>query len=237
MGMENNMRDGSMWTRLYRLGALAPLVSLVFYLVEFSLAFVGAGYPASIEEWFDLFAQSKLLGLLYLNALDVLSITLLGLMFLALYMALRADNGSAMLMSSFFAFSGIPVFLVPRLVTTLAILRLSERYAAAATTTQQAVILEIAGTFEGIIQPTLQTFGFLLISVAVLILSVVMLHSKVFSQATAWVGLAAGAVIVLDELAALFLPALANPLMYAAILVWLTWWVLIAIGLFRLSRE
>ncbi|MBN1136721.1 MAG: hypothetical protein JXM73_09045 [Anaerolineae bacterium] len=39
--------------------------------------------------WFALFQHSKLLGLFTLNALDILSIALMGVMFLALYAALK----------------------------------------------------------------------------------------------------------------------------------------------------
>jgi hypothetical protein len=83
------------WKCLYRIGAVAPLVTLAFYLTQV-LAIVfgelaGEPYPTTASDWLSLFQSSKVLGLLYLNALDVFSIAILGVMFLALYVALTSE--------------------------------------------------------------------------------------------------------------------------------------------------
>jgi hypothetical protein len=75
----------SNWKSLYRIGGVAPLIALAFYLTQMLVIAFGEAYPATIEDWFSLFQRSKVLGLLYLNALDVFSIAFLGTMFLALY--------------------------------------------------------------------------------------------------------------------------------------------------------
>ena len=81
------------WKSLYRIGGIAPLLTLAFYISEF-MFIDWDKFPASPEEWFLLFQQSKLLGLFYLNSLDIISIALLGVMFLTLYVALRKINES-----------------------------------------------------------------------------------------------------------------------------------------------
>ncbi|MBE0689900.1 MAG: hypothetical protein IH587_07240, partial [Anaerolineae bacterium] len=76
------------WKSLYRIGAVAVMVTVAFYMTELIvLSLGGRPFPSTINDWFALFAESRLLGLLYLNALDMISIALMGPMFLALYMA------------------------------------------------------------------------------------------------------------------------------------------------------
>ena len=83
------------WKSFYYVGGAAPLVTLVFYLSE--LLFISwDNYPTSMEAWFALFQGSKLLGLFYLNALDIISVALLGVMFLALYVVLRKTHPAFM---------------------------------------------------------------------------------------------------------------------------------------------
>lgn len=93
----------SNWKSLYRMGGIAPLLTLAFYVSEYAFIRWDA-FPASTEAWYQFFQRSKLLGLFYLNSLDILSITLLGVMFLALYVALRDINPSAMSIAAFFSF-------------------------------------------------------------------------------------------------------------------------------------
>ena len=87
------------WKDLYRVGGIAPLVAVAFYLIELLSLLSGEPFPVAPEDWFSLFLRHKFLGLLYLNALDILSITLLGVMFLALVAALWRGHESAALIA------------------------------------------------------------------------------------------------------------------------------------------
>lgn len=225
--------DESNLKTLYRIGGAAPLLALVFYLGEF-LLIPWERYPGSPEEWFALFQRSKLLGLFYLNAPDIFSIALLGIMFLALYAALRRVNLSWMTVSANVGLLGVGVFIAPR-VATLSLLTLSDRYAAAGEIARARLLAagEALGAL-GIATP--QTIGFLFMAIGVLIISVVMLQSKRFSRITAWLGIGASLVTFADHVSVILAPTLATPLMIAGGLFWIPWWVAIAFGLFRLAR-
>ncbi|MGC9397416.1 MAG: hypothetical protein ACP5J4_21430, partial [Anaerolineae bacterium] len=96
-----SVKAGANWKSLYYVGGVAPFVTLVFYLSE--LLFISwDNYPTSMEAWFALFQRSKLLGLFYLNALDIISVALLGVMFLALYVVLRKTHPASMVIATFF---------------------------------------------------------------------------------------------------------------------------------------
>jgi hypothetical protein len=223
------------WQTLYRIGGAAPLITIAFYLSEF-LLIPWEQYPTSTEAWFALFQRSKWLGLLYLNALDIFSIALLGVMFLALYIALRRSDESRMAVAAFFGFLGVTTFVVPR-VAMLSMLQLSDRYVAATTAAEQARILAAGETLGALGTPTPQTIGFLFMAIGVLIMSLVMLRNGRFPKITAYRGIIASLFTFADHISLIGLPALATPLMIASGLFWIPWWALISWGLFRIARK
>jgi hypothetical protein len=221
---------------------VAPLIALLFYLIEFSILFLETPYPATVEGWFALIQQSKLLGLWYLNALDILSFALLGIMFLALYMALRRVRPSWMLIALYLALLGVVVFTVPRALH-LSLLPLSDLHAAATTEAQKTVYLAAGEALSQVSAATPQTLGFLFMAVAGLIISDVSLRSQALGE---WVppGKAAGYVGIVGFIAALanfgsrlLAPTLAETLMPINGLLWFAWWILASVSLFKLARK
>jgi hypothetical protein len=232
---ESNIKtadDG--WRGLYRVGGIAPLVTLVFYLSE-AILIPWDSYPQTAEEWFRLFGESKLLGLFYLNALDIVSVTLLALLFLALYVALRRDGQSSMAIAAVLAFVGIAAFVATRTAMVSATLSLNDRYAAAMTSVERSQAATALLALNSIGQATSQTFGFLLTAVAVTIASFVMLRGKTFGKATAYAGIMAGVLTLAGDISAILLPALANLLLFIGMPVWVVWWIMIARGLLQLG--
>jgi hypothetical protein len=225
----------SPWRTLYRVGGAAPLITIAFYLSEFILI-PWERYPTSTEEWFALFQRSKWLGLLYLNAIDIFSVALLGVMFLALYVALRSSHESWMAVAAFFGFLGTAAFIVPR-VAMLSMLQLSDRYAIATTEVERARILAAGETLGALGTPTPQTMGFLFMAIGVLIISLVMLRNGRFHKITAYFGIAASLFTFADHISVIGIPALATPLMILSGLFWIPWWVMIGWGLFRLANS
>jgi hypothetical protein len=238
--MMDQVTDGepadATWKSLYKIGGAAIAMTLVFYLTQLVVfSVVDRPFPSTINDWFSLFQESRLFGLFYLNALDMASIALMGPMFLALYVALRPDSETWMAVAAFFAFTGIPIFIAPR-AATLAMLPLSEQYAAATTEAGRSQILAVGEAVGALGQPTPQTVGFILIAVAVLISSGVMLRSKIFSQAIAYVGILASVLTFVGFISLVMVPSIAEPLMIMGMVPWMIWWILIARRLLQLGR-
>jgi hypothetical protein len=211
------------------------LIALAFYLSQFLTFLSKETHPTTPEGWFELFQRSKVLGLFLLNALDVISITLLGLMFLALYVALRKAHPSIVAIAACLAFLGIAVFVSSRSEAVSATLSLSDRYVAARTEVERSQILAAGQAVHAPIRATPETAGFALVAVAGLILSVVMLQSQRFDQATAYVGISAGLVTLANNISIVLAPSLAAILMPINGLLWLIWWILVSHGLFKLA--
>jgi hypothetical protein len=223
---------------LYRIGGVAPLVTLTVYLGQLLIIIVsGVTFPATPESWFALFQQNTLLGLVFLNAFDVFSIAILGLMFLALYFALRETDPSYMVVASFFAFLGIAVFVSTRALMVSGTLNLSGLYAAATTTVQKSQILTAWLTITSPTRATPETTGFLFVAIAGLIISTVILRGKVFNNAIAYVGITGFIITLANQISIIVAPAIATILMPLNGLAWLIWWILVSRKLLQLGKS
>jgi hypothetical protein len=231
--MEKETGD-SAWKTLYRAGGYAPWVMIGLILTQILVMLSGEPYPASIEGWFLLLDRMPVLGLLYLNVLDIFTITLLGIVLLALCVALRKGNESAAAIAAFLAVLGTVVFVTPRADILAAALSLTREYSAAATAVKPEILNAGRGIFAMAL-PTLQTTGFLFIAAAVVILSGVMLRGGTFGKAAAVTGILAGILTIADYFTAIFAPAPANALLMPGILVWAVWWILISRRLLKLG--
>jgi hypothetical protein len=188
-----------------------------------------------------LLQDDALIGLVLLDVVDLVNYALVAVIFLALYAALQLTNRSAMTMATAFGLVGTTVYLASN--QAFGMLSLSERYAAATTEAQRAVYLAAGegllatqnpGTIYGGTGIYVNLF---LVLLAGLVISVVMLRSNVFGKATAWVGIIANGVCLLHFAALAFAPALLALPSASSALFRVTWYVLIAVGLFRLGRR
>lgn len=227
----------SNWKHLYLIGGTAPLISLAFYLSQFLIMFSGETYPTTPEGWFTLFQRNKLLGLFFLNALDIFSIAILGLMFLALYIALRQTNPSYMAIATYFAFLGIMVFVTSRAVMVSGTLSLSEQYATATTEAQRSQVLGAGQAITSVSRATPETIGFFFMAVAGLIISVVMLHSETFSKVIAYIGILGCIVTLANDISLVIAPSSAAIIMPINGLFWFIWWILVGLRLIQLGRS
>lgn len=222
---------------LYRIGGVAPLVAAAFYMSQFLIIFSDETYPTTPQGWFDLFQRSKLLGLFFLNALDIFSVALLGVMFLALYVALGQTNQAYMAIAAFCAFLGVAVFVSARADLVTATLTLSEQYAEATAEAQRSQLLAAGWAAHSITRATPETLGFFFMAVAGLITSIVILQGETFGKVTAYVGILASVFTFANQASIVIAPLLPAILLPLNGLLWLVWWLLASRGLFRLASE
>ncbi|MBN1312850.1 MAG: DUF4386 family protein [Anaerolineae bacterium] len=237
----NTKSTDSHWRALYRAGGIAPLVTLAFYLTEVFAIILGdmsgEPFPSTVNDWFSLLQRSRLLGILYLNALDVFSIALLGVMFLALYIALKQYNESYMAIAAFFSFLGVGIFVATRADMGAAMLTLSDKYAAATTDAQMAQLLAAGEAVSSLVRATPETIGWFLMAIGGLIISLVMLNSETFNKPTAYVGILSGVVTFAVRIVQFIAPSIAGAAVFPSAFPWLLWWLLVSWGLFRLGRD
>ena len=248
MSRANN--SDSTWRVLYIAGGIAALVAVLafrrYLSVElmqfdgFGLFDVPAEWPASALDWFVLFQENQFVGLALFDLFDLVNYGLVGLIFLALYGALREVHKGAVLAATAFAFVGIAVYFASN--QTLAMLNLSHRFASAASTTEQAMFLAAGEALLAIHNPGVMTQGtgiylsLFLVLLAGFILSMVMLRSGIFGKAAAIAGILANGFGLGYFLALPFSPEYIWIFPTVSAPFRIIWYILIAIKLFQLAR-
>jgi hypothetical protein len=236
---------------LYKIGGVAALLAAIFFRrlldAEYSLlTMMGAFNQApviesgSISEWFDLLHTHPLLGFIQLSFGDVVNIVLVGLLFLALFVALKRENRSMMTLALFLSVIAVSVNISSN--QAFALNSLSNLFASVTTEAQKSSLL-IAGqailaihnnaTFSGSgINPS-----FLFITIAGLMISVVMMQNNVFGRITACFGLIANITGLAYYAVLIFTPrAVFIPLSISAPFL-LVWYILAGIRLLKLDLD
>lgn len=233
-----NPDSDSTYGSLYKLGGVAALIAALLTLSE---VFVLALFPppGTVSGWFLLFQSNKFVGLLDFWGLEVPMYLMFVMVFLALYGVLRKVNKGLMAIAMIFALLGIGIFLATN--NPVSMLSLSNQYAAATTDVEQTTLLAAGQT---ILANTSQravggfNMGFFLVSVAGLIVSSVMLRSDAFRKSTAYLGILAHALSLVDYLRQALtssdLVALLVILPNALCLV--TWFFIVGRRLYRLGH-
>jgi hypothetical protein len=227
------------WEGLYRAGGVAALVAGIIFRrnlgAEIAL-FSAQKQPEAVNDWYRLLQENRLLGLAYLNIFDLVNYALVGVMYLALYAALRRAHKSQMAIATTAALVGIAVYFASN--TALSMLTLSEQYAAATGEAQRSTLVAAGQALLALnrfsspgAQPGAGGYlSLLLIAAAGMMTSLVMLRSDVFSRVSALVGVLASGLDLAYCTAYAYAPAadserLAVIFIPAAGLFWMVWHV------------
>lgn len=187
---------------LYTIGAFAALLATFVFRRNLSAELAASGgfglfdvpkiAPASAADWFALLQRDGLVGLTLLDLFNLAEYALVGLLFLALYAALKQANRSTMLLAAVCTLVGISVAFATN--QAIALLALSAQHAAAATDTQRAMFLAAGEALLAINTGPGGYISLFLVLLAGLLISVVMLQSNVFGRTTSWIGILANGI-------------------------------------------
>ena len=222
---------------LCRMGGIAALLQLICVLTSLVVSITVGAEPTTVEEYFTLLQQDRLVGLLRMDFSTLILICLYPLTSFGMYAALRQTNKAYAALAVALIFVGMTLALAPH--SAFSIIRLSDQFAAASSVAQQEQ-LKAAG--EAVISSGMwnSTSGFLagiFLQSGYVILSVVMLSSKYFSKATGITGILANGFDLVHVFVALFNPSLAVILLYISGPFYLLWFPLLARDLYKLGRR
>lgn len=233
------------WKSLYQLSGAAALIVVLVALSEILITFLPGGgrmepSATTVHDWFTLLQHNWFLGLRNLGLLNLVMTTLGIPIFFALYGAHRRVNQPYAALALIISLLGVAVFYATNRAFPL--LELSRQYATATTDVQRSLLVAVGQAMLAVGQShTPGTFlAFFLLEVAGLLLSLVMLQSKIFSTATAYTGLLGFGLLFLFELCSSFVPVLFDLAILFALgggLFNLAWYILIARRLFQLGRS
>lgn len=227
----------SEWKRIYQIGGAIAFLLLAYSLVTMVLLFAIGGQPETALEGFAMLQANRLRGLLRLDVLTIMVFPLYYLLILSLYVPLRRINLAIASIATLIGWAGVTLVLATP--SAFSFLALSDRFADATQEAQRTLFLA-AG--EAVLASDLwhgsgAQMGALLLQTALLLLSMVMLRSRVFSRVTAWVGVVTHGMDLLHILFGFGLPAVGASLMYLAGPLYLVWFPLLGRDLLRLARR
>jgi hypothetical protein len=225
--VDSNTTAGANWNDLYKIGGWAAIAMLVLVPIHI-LVFVIWPPPATVEEFFALFQKNWLLGLLSLDLIYIFNNILLSLIYLALYQALKQTNAALMTAALMLGLLGIAAYFPSN--PAFEMLSLSRQYAATTDATQQSILLAAGHSQLASFTGTAFDVYYVLNGVTLLIFAWVMLHSPLFSKATAWWGLASGILMTIPSTAGMlglvFALASLAPWMVFLVMVMRRFWVM-----------
>lgn len=242
MSSANNRSDDTnqdfRWKSLYKIGGAAAIISAMLLLTEI-IVFTLWPQPTTVIGYFTLFQTNKLIGLIDFYLLEMVAYLLFVPLFLATYVAIRQINESYAIIAIFLAALGISIFIATN--NSFSMLVLSNQYVNATTEAQKSIILAAGQTM--LINTGQRAFGgfntgFLLISIAGIILSTVMLRSNNFGKKTAYVGISAFAVSLAEYFRMIIVPSEITLLLIIAIasgILLLIWLILIGRRLIQMG--
>ena len=218
-------RGQDRWRSLYRIGAVAAVLSVVVIPLSVAAFFVWPLWPGNI---LALIQEDWLAGLMGLDFAYLLGNLVAFPSFLVFYVVLReVDEGWALLALALGLVGWL--YLVPaRPIPEM--FALSDGYAAAATEAERATFLAAGEAMLAHFQGSAYHAHYILGSVSLLISSFLMLRSKIFGRATAWVGIVTNLVVF-----GLYVPVVGITLSLLSVVGYFVWYLLIARKLFRLG--
>ena len=222
---------------LYQLGGLTCMI-LIAYSLIMMLIMVGIGTPPeTIEECFSMLNENRLYGLLRLDILTVFVMPLYYLLFYSIYLALKDTNKELLSISTILVFAGLTLFLATPSVFSY--LYLSDEFAKATIESDKNQLIAAGQAIlaSDMWHGTGAKIGGILMQLGALIISIIMLKSNVFNKLTAYTGIVTHGLDLAHIVIGFFLPTVGIILMAIAGPLYLLWFPLIGIRLFKLKNK
>ncbi len=177
------------WKTLHRIGGVTALAVLALIPIQMVVFFLWPP-PSSVIDWFRLFQDNALVGLLDMDLLLIVDFLLLVGVFSALWASLRRTNESLMAIALILQLVATAAYLASTVAFEM--LSLSNQYANATTEAERYMFLAAGEAMLVTWQGTAFDVSYVLSAVAILIVSAVMLRGHLFSKTTGYAGLSAG---------------------------------------------
>lgn len=225
--------------KVHWLGGTACFILVVYSLATLLIMSLIGGPPETVDQTFSLLQDNKLTGLLRLDILTVFVIPFYYLLFYSLYVALKSTDQTISTISMILTFAGVTLFLATPSVFSY--LYLSDKFAVATSDFQKNQLLAAGESIlaSDMWHGTGAKIGGLLLQTGALLLSILMLRSNVFNRSTAITGIATHGLDLAHIFIGFFAPAFGNIIMFIAGPLYLIWFPMVGLRLYklRLAKE
>ncbi|HEY7975894.1 MAG TPA: hypothetical protein VID72_11155 [Ktedonobacterales bacterium] len=218
------------WRPIYRAGGVAALLTVMTVVIAIPV-FIVSPPPTTVAEWFALLHRNGVVGLIDLDLVMMAGIGLSGLIYLALFGALRRVNQPVLALAAIVGYVSIATYFASNVAFNM--LLLSDKYATATSEAERSQLLAAGQAALATWQGSAYDVSYVLGGVAILIFSAVMLRSAIFGKATAYLGLLFGLMMLAPATAG----TVGIILAFASLLPMVVWEILIARRLFQLAAH
>ncbi len=216
------------WRPIYIFGALGAFFSLAIIPGQV-VAFIMSPPPESAAGFFALFEKNILMGLVSLDLLYLLNNVVNLILIPALCLSLWRVNRSIALVALILGLSGTIAFFSSSTVFNM--MYLYERYAESAVASDRNALIAAGEAMLSVAYGTAYHLHYVLGTIALLLVSALMLKSPFYSNATAVVGLATNFLAF-----GLYVPVIGDLLSALSGLGYVAWFIMIGVALLRLGR-
>lgn len=227
--IKNTNADFSAWKPLFKVAGFS-LYFIIFLVIVQIIVYVVSPPPKDVIGFFNLLQKNALLGLLSLDLVMLADWVLQIPLFLGLHAVLKRKNESYMLLGTALGLVGIAVYFASSV--SFEMLSLSHQYAVAATEIQKSALLSAGQMFLATYQGTAFNVSYVLVALALLIDSVVMLKSELFSKKTAYIGIAMGILMLVPPTVG----TIGLIFSFLSLIPMVVWFILVGRRFFQLSK-
>lgn len=218
------------WKGLFQIAGIGAILTGVLIPLQI-VAFIVWPLPeGGVVEWFELFQDSPFIGLVSFDLAILLEEVLLIPIALAMYLLLRRGSESLMLIAAAAWFVSIALFVGSN--TGFEMLALSGNYAEAASEAERAQVLAAGQAMLTAYMEQGSSFvvGYLLASLAGMLVGIGMLRTRVFPRLAAWAAIVANLLGL-----GLFVPGIGVLLSIVSVVILIVWYLLVGWRLMRLA--
>jgi hypothetical protein len=194
------------------------------------LVYVLYPIPTSVEAWLTLFHESWLLGLLHQDLLYLINNILVAIMYLGFYIALKHHSEGIMKLALILGLLGISAYFASN--KAFEMLSASNLYFAANTVSQKTMILIVGQMILSEWQGTAFLVYYVLNGITLILISFVMIKSDLFGKPAAWIGLAAGSLMMVPSTAG----AIGLVFSLTSLIPWCVFCALVAAKFMKLAK-
>lgn len=228
----NKETNTPQWKEIYKLGAIATILSEIILIIGVIAVFIYPYAPGnkSTENIFLLLQKDKLGGLVSLD-FHLLLGNLFGiLLFLALYVSLKQVNASYALIALVLGLVADVLIIPARPISEM--FSLSELYVTATTEAAKSQYLAAGEALLSMFNGTSWFINTLLGGFSLLISSLLMLRSSIFSKSTAYVGIITNMAVCL-----FFVPGVGMLFLFLSLPGYIIWYVQLTRRFLKLAKS
>lgn len=174
---------------LYKTGILAAIFMLSMIPVQIA-CFIIWPHPSNIEDWFALFNNNWIIGLISFDFLYMLSMIASIFLYIALYFALAEKRKALSLFAITIGLIGLTIYFSSN--TSIEMLSTSKQYFQAQSDGTKELLLASGQTLYSIWKGTAYSVYYVFNGIALILFFLAMIKDNKFRKSTAYIGLSAG---------------------------------------------